>query len=53
MMMTYTNENGQKINVIVVKEYSSFEPMFLVHKEGATSSKYVFGVPARNCKLKE
>ena len=53
MAMIYTNEIGQQINVIVVKAYGSFEPMLLVYKEGATSSKYVFGVLARNCKPKD
>lgn len=49
MTLTYTNETGQKINVVVVKEYTGVEPMYLVHKEGATSTKYVFGVPASKC----
>jgi hypothetical protein len=52
MTKTYTNEIGQQINVVVVKEYAGVEPMYLVHKEGATSTKYVFGVPARKCKPK-
>jgi hypothetical protein len=50
MTKTYTNEIGQQINVVVVKEYAGVEPMYLVHKEGATSTKYVFGVPASKCK---
>lgn len=50
MTVTYTNEIGQQINVVVVKEYTGVEPMYLVHKEGASSTKYVFGVPASKCK---
>ncbi len=50
MTLTYTNEIGQQIKVVVVKEYAGSEPMYLVHKLGASSSKYVFGVPASKCK---
>jgi hypothetical protein len=50
MTVTYTNEIGKKINVVVVEEYTGSEPMYLVHKEGASSSKYVFGVPVSKCK---
>jgi hypothetical protein len=52
MTVTYTNEIGQKINVVVVKEYSGSEPMYLVHKEGATCTKYVFGVAVSKCKAR-
>jgi hypothetical protein len=37
--------------VVVTKEYDAAgEPMFLVHKATATSSKYVFGIRARDCR---
>lgn len=52
MTVTFTNEIGQQINVVVVKAYNEVEPMYLVHKEGATSTKYVFGVRVSQCKPK-
>jgi hypothetical protein len=52
MTVTFTNEIGQQINLVVVKEYSAVEPMYLVHKEGASSAKFVFGVAVSKCKAK-
>lgn len=47
----YSNPKTKvEIAVVVVKEYSGAEPMLLVHKATATSSKYVFGVRACDCR---
>lgn len=44
-------ETGIELNVVVVKEYDNGNgTMFLVHKTSATSSKYVFGVRAVDCR---
>jgi len=44
-------ETGARLSVVVTKQYDSAgETMYLVHKATATSSKYVFGVRARDCK---
>lgn len=43
-------ETNKEIAVTVVRAYDAAEPMFLVHKQTATSSKYVFGVRARDCR---
>lgn len=44
-------ETGIELRVVVVKEYESFDgTMFLVHKSTATSSKFVFGVRAADCR---
>lgn len=51
-MTIYTNpETKAQIAVVVVKGYEGAEPMLLVHKSTATSSKYVFGVRARDCRV--
>lgn len=52
MTKTWKNpETNAEISVVVVKEYSSFYGlMYLVHKSSATSSKYVFGVRASDCR---
>ena len=51
MVKVWTSgETGNKVRVVVVKEYESFgDKMFLVHKESATSSKYVVGVKQKDC----
>lgn len=49
--MIYTNpETKAQIAIVVVKKYEGAEPMLLVHKATATSSKYVFGVRASDCR---
>lgn len=44
-------ETGAELSVVVVKEYPGSDgPMLLVHKTTATSSKFVFGVRAADCR---
>jgi hypothetical protein len=44
-------ETGIAVQVVVVKTYEGPDgTMFLVHKSTATSSKYVFGVRAADCR---
>lgn len=52
MTKTWTSpETKAKIAVVVTKEYDAAgESMYLVHKASASSSKFVFGVRARDCK---
>lgn len=51
MTKIWTNpQTNQQVPVIVVREYEAAEPMLLVHKQTATSSKYLFGVRARDCR---
>lgn len=52
MAMSWTSpETGSQIAVVVVKEYDAAGTlMFLAHKATATSSKYVFGMRASDCR---
>lgn len=51
MIVIWANpQTKSEIRVVVVKAYNlGGEQMFLVHKETATSQKYVFGVRACDC----
>jgi hypothetical protein len=49
-MIWTSPETKAQIEVVIVSAYEDSEPKFLVHKATATSSKYVFGVRARDCR---
>ena len=52
MTKLFTNpQTFTQIAVVVVEEYDRGDgPMYLVHKLGATSAKYVFGIRASDCR---